>query len=87
MAPEDLLNLFLYGGLALISVDKFGTPESGLIGPIGLKLATTAGGLGSPSQMAGIGILTILGIAGKHPPIVDGGLLRRRLFPPIGELP
>jgi len=41
----------------------FGNPIGSLVGPISLKLAQTEGGLGSPSQIAGVAGLIILGVA------------------------
>lgn len=56
----DMMNAALYAGTSMLGMVAFNDIRGGLIGPIGLKLAT------SPSNIAagaGVGILSILGLA------------------------
>ena len=71
--PKDLAELGIYVSLAIVSYDKLRprAAQNALWGPIALKLATTAGGVGSPSQIAGIAGLGVLGLAAGAGP--EGG--------------
>jgi len=65
---KDVTEAALMGGLAYLSYEEFGL-RGALIGPVGLKLAMTPGGVGIPvSQTAGVLALTSLGLAMQQSP-------------------
>lgn len=71
---KDIQEVGLMLGLSYVSYKAFGTVSGTLLGPVSYKLATTPGGAFSPSQLAGVSGLTMLGllvagIKGGNPPI------------------
>ncbi len=74
---QQWFDIGIMGGLALLGWDATDDPRGALIGPIGYKLATTMGGTPPVSQIAGLGILALLGLletGGEKIPIGDTGL-------------
>jgi len=71
---KDVTDFALMAGLAALGAKKFGTWEGSLLGPVSFKLATTqnAGGLTSPSQIAGVAGLAFLGASlAAHPMSIE----------------
>lgn len=57
------IDAFINIGLAYLGYEAFHTWKGALIGPIAYKLATTQGGTPPVSQISGLAILGILGVA------------------------
>lgn len=61
--PKDLAEVAIMVGLAYAGYETFKDWRGALLGPVSLKLAQTSGGTLSPSQIAGIAGLSLLGVA------------------------